>query len=127
MGFLKGFTLLKPNRPVMEQPELYNFGTIRKKTKKSNAPPDQPLNLQLFANNYDIMDNASLERSIRKHKKKIETHQRKIEHPEEYVDDWGTAHEKRKAGIIQDWEKQIRNFRNQLHDDMEELERRRKK
>ena len=83
------------------------------------------LNLQLFAEE-DIKNQSStsLKKAIRKYEKRIQEHEQKIANPEAAVDDWNADSEQQKKGTIKHWQKEIRNFQENINDRIEELKKR---
>ena len=83
------------------------------------------MNLQFFAEE-DIKNQSStsLKKAIRKYEKRIAEHKEKISNPESVVPGWNENSEARKKGTIRHWEKEIRNFNNNINDRIEELKKR---
>lgn len=85
----------------------------------------QPMNLQLFAEqDLKKQTTKSLKRGIDSLTKNIEEHKVKIKNPEKYVDGWESYSEKRKAGLIKHWNKEISNFEESKNNRSEELKQR---
>lgn len=85
----------------------------------------QPMNLQLFAEqDLKKQTTKSLKRGIDSLTKNIEEHKAKIKNPEKYVDGWESYSEKRKAGLIKHWNKEISNFEESKNNRSDELKRR---
>lgn len=83
------------------------------------------MNLQLFAEkDIQSQESASLKRSIRKFRKRIEEHEHKISHPEECFPKWNTYNIQRQEGLKKHWRKEIRNFKQSIADRIEELKKR---
>ena len=58
-------------------------------------------------------DNQLL-RSIRSYKASVVEHQRKIDSPADYLENWESRSEAYKAGIVKKWEKDIQRNKEQL-------------
>lgn len=67
---------------------------------------------------------ASLKKSIRSWGREIALHKDKISNPEKYYPDWGKFNERQKAGYVKHWEKEIKNFENDISRAVEELRKR---
>ena len=67
---------------------------------------------------------AALMRSIRKHEKRIAEHESKIKKPGNFVPDWDEQNSQYKKGLIAHWEREIKNFHEQIRQAKEELARR---
>lgn len=83
------------------------------------------MNLQMFAES-DIknQESGSLKRAIRKYQKQIDSHRGKIEHPEQYIDNWNDMDPRMQEGLKRHWSKEIRNFDQSIQDRVEELKKR---
>lgn len=68
-----------------------------------------------------------LRKGIKKYHKRIEEHERKIEHPEKVYDDWETASEEKRDGRLKHWKHELQTFRKNILDRERELDRRAKK
>lgn len=85
------------------------------------------INLNLFAANYKNQTNKQLNKSRKSHEKQIEKHKYKIEHPNEFYKDWQQFSELKQKGCLNQWGKEIRNYRNQIELINKEFERRGKR
>ena len=56
----------------------------------------------------------SILKSIKSYKKQIAKHQQKILTPEKFVSNWDKKSKVEKTGLIKYWEKEIKNFNNQI-------------
>lgn len=92
---------------------------------KSGANDKMEMDLQLFAET-DIpnQESGSLKRAIRKYERRIAEHQDKIEHPENHCQDWDSFDERVKEGLKKHWQKEIRNFEENIRVRVDELKRR---
>ncbi len=83
------------------------------------------LDIQLFAEK-DIkrQESSSLKRAIRKYKQRIEEHKQKIANPAAFVDDWENVDDRKQAGLIKHWKKEINNFQTSIDDRIAELKAR---
>lgn len=85
-----------------------------------------PLNLQQFAEEKEIgrQKTSSIKKAIKAYEKKIELHNYKIQHPEEFYNNWDQYSEKIKKGKLHHWEKEIPTFQENIRQRKEELKRR---
>lgn len=92
---------------------------------KSSADDKIEMDLQLFAET-DIpnQESGSLKRAIRKYERRIAEHQDKIEHPERHCPDWESFDERVKEGLKKHWQKEIRNFEENIRAREDELKQR---
>ena len=99
--------------------------SVEAKGKKVKIP--QPtINIQLFANkNLSKMGIVQLNKSIRSLTKKIDEHEEKVRNPKgTYGEEWETFSEERKFVEIESWQKEIKAFRKNISETMEEIKRR---
>ncbi len=54
------------------------------------------------------------DKAIKSYKKQIDKHSDKIKNPQNYIPDWEHKSEQYKNGVINYWEKEIKNFKNQI-------------
>ncbi len=88
--------------------------------------PQPTINIQLFANkNLRKMGMVQLSKSVRNLTKKIKEHEEKIKNPKSsYGDVWENLSEDRKTKAIKKWQKEIKAFRENISETMEEIKRR---
>ena len=84
------------------------------------------INIQLFAANYTRQTEKQLEKSLKSHQDNIREHQFKINNPTKFYAKWETMTQIERDGRLQQWEKEIKNFQNQVSKIEEELNKRRK-
>lgn len=86
----------------------------------------QGMNLQLFANrSIPKQTDTGLKKSISSWKRNIEAHAEKLKNPAKFDADWDSKTDLQKAGLIRHWEKEIKNFTNDIAEAEAELARRR--
>lgn len=109
--------------------------TLQKQIKKYNtlsANQGKSLTIKLEDDNIKIpqgmykQTDKELEKGIKSCQKKIEEHQKKLQHPE-LLEDWEKLSEKAKQGTILHWEKELLAFENNIKAAEKLLKQRRKK
>lgn len=83
------------------------------------------LNLMLFAER-DLakQKSSSIKKAIASYNLRIAEHQRKIQNPEKYDDDWHTYSKMHQDGLKRHWQKEINNFQRSIDDRIAELKER---
>lgn len=94
---------------------------LEKSSKSSTIKPG----LQFFAEK-DIakQKSSSLKKGLAKYKEQIADHQKKIDHPEDYVEDWASKDVRYQNGLKKHWQKEIKTFQQSIDDRVAELKRR---
>lgn len=83
------------------------------------------MNLQLFANrSIPKQTDNGLRKSIASWTRQVEEHRSKIESPSAFDADWDSKTAAQKAGLIRHWEKEVKNFTNDIAEAEAELARR---
>lgn len=96
-------------------------------TTKAGDVKNFNFNIQLFAADYSKQTNKQLNKSRRSHEKNIQKHNYKLEHPEEFYKNWENMSYTEKLGRLQQWEKEIKNYNNQIILIDKEFEKRKNK
>ena len=73
---------------------------------------------------YSAMPRNSINKSIRTHSKRVAEHKSKISAPEAVYKDWGSFNDRRKAGVLTHWQKEIDGFEREIEAAKQELLRR---
>ena len=85
------------------------------------------ISMQTFGNrNIPRMSDRELQKSIESWTKRAEEHKEYIENPIIHCPDWESYDPRKQAGLKQHWEKEIRNFNEDIQAALDELERREK-
>ena len=83
------------------------------------------IGLQFFAErDIERQESGSLVRAIRKYRRRIEDHEKKISSPEKFIENWEELDPREQQGCIKHWHKEIRNFETSIDNRIEELKRR---
>lgn len=86
-------------------------------TKSKNDKMLLKLDLQYFAErDLQRQNSNSIKRSIRKLSKRREEHKTYLVDPYEHAPDWDNLSEKEKQGLRKHWNKEIRNFTQQIEE-----------
>lgn len=81
--------------------------------------------MQFFAEkDIEKQETGSLIRAIRKYDKRIKEHEEYICNPTAHCPDWDSYSDKRKAGLIKHWNKEIANFKESIQNRIDELKKR---
>ena len=105
-----GGTKGRPYKPV-------RIPKKRLDTKSKNAKMLLKLDLQYFAErDLQRQNSNSIKRSIRKLSKRREEHKTYLVDPYEHAPDWDNLSEKEKQGLRKHWNKEIRNFTQQIEE-----------
>ena len=122
------------NRPVTDQPNLYDFTLPAKLLQKSlhsekkSASLRDSFNLQRFnLNSYKKQNDKQLADSLKSHQESIAKHMDAIANPAAHAEDWNERNEYAKKGLINWWEKEVKNLRKQIDIIKGEQERRKNK
>ena len=85
------------------------------------------ISMQTFGNrSIPRMSDRELQKSIESWTKRAEEHKEYIENPNIHCPDWESYDPRKQAGLKQHWEKEIRNFNEDIQAALDELERREK-
>ena len=104
---------------VMEQNDLFNFNAFEVGRNSSF------FDLQAFnQKSYSIQTDKQLQKSLAGHEKALEKHLNYLSAPEAYAKDWADRNEMARRGLINFWEKEVTNQRNQIQYILEEIKRR---
>lgn len=83
------------------------------------------IGVQFFANKGILKQSeAHLKKSIASWSENISEHQAKIADPRKYDPDWDNKSDAHKAGLIKHWQKEIKNFQNNINEANDELDKR---
>lgn len=83
------------------------------------------IGLQFFANKgIQKQSDKHLKKSISSWTANVDTHKDKIAHPEKYDPEWNSKPDAQKAGLLWHWEKEVRNFENNIKEAKDELAKR---
>lgn len=103
---------------------LNSAKTLEKFTKNGTIESDK-IGFQFFANKGIAKQTTKhLEKSVSSWKKNAELHKDKIAHPEKYDADWDSKTDEHKAGLINHWNKELRNFETNIKDAEDEITKR---
>jgi uncharacterized protein with gpF-like domain len=93
--------------------------------EKSSESGKINVGLQFFAEK-DIakQKSSSLKKGMAKYQKQIEDHQQKIDHPEDFVEDWASKDVRYQNGLKKHWQKEIKYFKQSIDDRVAELKKR---
>ena len=80
------------------------------------------MKLQFFAES-DIkkQSSVSLQRAIRKYKKRIKEHEEYLNNPRLHCHDWDKKNKAEQDGLKKHWKKEISNFKESIQNRIEEL------
>lgn len=97
--------------------------------KKTVAIPQKrgmlDIGFQFFANkSIQKQSSRSLKKSIASWNDRISEHEEKLKNPEKHDGGWEEKDDREKAGLLKHWEKEIRNFRENIDAANEELKKR---
>ena len=106
-----------------------NFAEFKKKylnsVEKIGKSGIMDIGLQFFANKgIQKQSDAHLAKSISSWQKNVDLHKDKISNPGKYDQDWDSKSDAHKAGLLKHWNKEIKNFENNIIEAQEELKKR---
>lgn len=112
--------VLLPGEEFGEDGEMHT-----KLLKNEEGNVKMNLDLQRFAES-DLrkQSTASIQKGIASFRERIQEHDYKIKHPEEFYPDWGFVSEKIKSGRIAHWKKEISNFQGSIEERIQILKER---
>ena len=104
-----------PEQKIKETIESSTQGITQASNKGSGSTTsgtrDMPAD---FKRTYGSKTNNELQKSIRSLEKQIRIHQDKIASPSKYDKGWDAKTEIQKQGLLNKWQKEINNFKNQI-------------
>lgn len=99
-------------------------GKVDGKVEKSEKLEKGFIKVQLFGVDYSSKTDKQLNKSRKSHQKQIEKHDFKLKHPEKFYKNWGEMPLQEKNGRLKQWQKEIKNFKNQIKFIDKEFEKR---
>ena len=111
---------------LLPDEELGSDGKIlAQRLKKEEENGKMFLDLQRFADS-DLrrQSTSSIRKGIASFQERIQEHEHKIKHPEEYYSDWDVVSDKIKNGRLAHWKKEITNFQSSIEERMQILKER---
>ena len=111
---------------LLPDEELGSDGKIlAQRLKKEEENGKMFLDLQRFAES-DLrrQSTSSIRKGIASFQERIQEHEHKIKHPEEYYSDWDVVSDKIKNGRLAHWKKEITNFQSSIEERMQILKER---
>ena len=121
------FTQTKRQQAEQIQSQNLNFRGLTNRENSGTISTGEPLkiSMQFFANkNIPKMSDRELRKSIETWKQRVNEHEEYIKNPLPHCPEWENFDPRRQQGLIKHWQKEIKNFNNDIQEASDELKKR---